>query len=179
MARFVNIQTNFTTGELDPLVRSRVDLDAYRNALETAQNVICQPQGGVTRRPGSKFITEIGGSPENGVRLIHFEFSVDDSYMLCFTTNRMYVFKDKALITNINGSGNDYLDTTGYGLTGDHLDHINWTQSADTLIIVDEDAKPVKIVRGASDSAWTISNVTFDSVPQYAFTLSTSNPAGY
>lgn len=177
MARFVNIQTNFTTGELDPLVRSRVDLDAYRNALETAQNVICQPQGGVTRRPGSKFITEIGGSPENGVRLIHFEFSVDDSYMLCFTTNRMYVFKDKALITNINGSGNDYLDTTGYGLTGDHLDHINWTQSADTLIIVDEDAKPVKIVRGASDSAWTISNVTFDSVPQYAFTLSTSNPA--
>ena len=177
MARFVNIQTNFTTGELDPLVRSRVDLDAYRNALETAQNVICQPQGGVTRRPGTKFITEIGGSPENGVRLVHFEFSVDDSYMLCFTTNRMYVFKNKALITNINGSGNDYLDTTGYGLTGSHLDHINWTQSADTLILVDEDAKPVKIVRGASDSAWTISNVTFDSVPQYAFTLTTSNPA--
>jgi hypothetical protein len=57
MARFVNIQTNFTTGELDPLVRSRVDLDAYNNALETARNVICQPQGGVTRRPGTKFIT--------------------------------------------------------------------------------------------------------------------------
>lgn len=177
MARFVNIQTNFTTGELDPLVRSRVDLDAYRNALETAQNVICQPQGGVTRRPGSKFITEIGGSPENGVRLVHFEFSIDDSYMLCFTTNRMYVFKDKSLITNINGSGNNYLDTTGYGLTGVHLNHINWTQSADTLIIVDEDAQPVKIVRGASDSSWTISNVAFESIPQYAFTLSTSNPA--
>ena len=177
MARFVNIQTNFTTGELDPLVRSRVDLDAYRNALETAQNVICQPQGGVTRRPGTKFITEIGGSPENGVRLVHFEFSIDDSYMLCFTTNRMYVFKDKSLITNINGSGNNYLDTTGYGLTGVHLNHINWTQSADTLIIVDEDAQPVKIVRGASDSSWTISNVAFESIPQYAFTLSTSNPA--
>jgi hypothetical protein len=176
MARFVNIQTNFTTGELDPLVRSRVDLDAYRNALETAQNVICQPQGGVTRRPGTKYITELGGSPENGVRLVHFEFSIDDSYMLCFTNNRMYVFKDKALITNINASGNDYLDTTGYGLTSTHLSHINWTQSADTLIIVDEDAKPVKIVRGASDSAWTISNVTFDSIPQYAFTLATSNP---
>jgi hypothetical protein len=55
---------------------------------------------------------ELGGTPENGVRLVHFEFSVDDSYMLCFTNNRMYVFKDKALITNINGSGNDYLTTT-------------------------------------------------------------------
>jgi hypothetical protein len=44
--------------------------------LETAKNVICQPQGGVTRRPGTKFINELGGTPANGVRLVHFEFSV-------------------------------------------------------------------------------------------------------
>ena len=176
MARFVNIQTNFTTGELDPLVRSRVDLDAYRNALETAQNVICQPQGGVTRRPGTKFITELGGSPENGVRLVHFEFSVSDSYMLAFTNQRMYVFKDKALITNINGSGNDYLTVTA--ITSARIPTMCWTQSADTLIVVQEDMNPVKIVRGATDATWTVSNITFDSTPQYAFTLATSNPAG-
>jgi hypothetical protein len=177
MARFVSVQTNFTTGELDPLLRSRVDLKARQNALETARNVVCQPQGGVKRRPGTKFINELGGTPADGIRLVHFEFSVDDSYMLCFTNNRMYVYKDKELITNINASGDDYLDTTGYGLTSDHLDHLCWTQSADTLIIVDEDAPPVKIVRGASDSSWTISNITFDSVPQYAFTITTTNPA--
>ena len=177
MARFVSIQTNFTTGELDPLLKARVDLKARQNALETARNVICQPQGGVKRRPGTKFINELGGTPADGVRLVHFEFSVDDSYMLCFTNNRMYVYKDKALITNINASGNDYLDTTGYGLTSDHLDHLCWTQSADTLIIVDEDAQPVKIVRGANDASWTISNIVFDSVPQYAFTITTTNPA--
>lgn len=178
MARFVEIQTNFTTGELDPLARSRVDLKAYDNALETAKNVICQPQGGVKRRPGSKFINELGGTPADGVRLAPFEFSVDDSYMLCFTTNRMYVYKNKQLITNINSSGNDYLDTTGYSITGTHLDHMCWTQSADTLIIVNENFQPVKIVRGASDSAWTISNITFDSIPKYAYTLTTTNPAG-
>ena len=177
MARFVSIQTNFTTGELDPLARARVDLKAYENALEKAKNVICQPQGGVTRRPGTKFINELGGTPANGVRLIAFEFSTNDSYMLAFTTNRMYVYKNKALITNINASGNPYLDTTGFGLTGTHMDHLVWTQSADTLIIVHEDQRPIKIVRGASDSSWTISNITFDSVPQYAFTIATSNPA--
>jgi len=177
MARFVSIQTNFTTGELDPLARARVDLKAYENALEKAKNVICQPQGGVTRRPGTKFINELGGTPADGVRLIAFEFSTDDSYMLAFTTNRMYVYKNKALITNINGSGNDYLNTTGFGLTGTHMDHLVWTQSADTLILVHEDQRPIKIVRGASDSSWTISNITFDSVPQYAFTIATSNPA--
>ena len=104
MARFVNIQSNFTTGELDPLIRARVDLKSYNNALETAKNVVCQPQGGVKRRAGTKYLFELGGTPANGVRLVHFEFSVDDSYMLIFTTNRMYVIKDKVLITNINAS---------------------------------------------------------------------------
>ena len=175
MARFVSIQTNFTTGELDPLARSRVDLDSYRNALETAKNVVCQPQGGVTRRPGTKFLAELGGSPENGVRLVSFEFSVDDSYMLAFTNQRMYVFKDKALITNINGSGNDYLAVTA--ITSARIPTMCWTQSADTLIVVQEDMNPIKIVRGANDATWTVSNITFDSIPQYAFTLATSNPA--
>ena len=178
MARFVNVQTNFTSGELDPLIRSRVDIENYKNGLERAKNVVCQPQGGVRRRPGTRFLNELGGTPANGVRLVSFEFSVNDSYMLCFTTDRMYIYKDKVLITNINGSGNPYLNTSGFGLTSTHLDHIVWTQSADTLIIVHEDHRPIKIVRGANDSTWTISNITFDSTPKHAFTISTSNPAG-
>lgn len=168
MARFVSIQTNFTTGELDPLVRSRVDLKAYENALETAQNVICQPQGGVTRRQGTKFINELGGSPANGVRLIHFEFSVDDSYMLCFTADTMYVYKDKALVHT----------ETSTGIGSAYLANMCWTQSADTLIVVHEDLEPKQIVRGASDTDWTVSNVPFNSIPKYAFTLTTTNPAG-
>lgn len=171
MARFVDIQTNFTSGELDPLVRSRIDLDSYKNGLEVAKNVVCQPQGGVHRRSGSKFLTELGGSPENGVRLVHFEFSVDDSYMLAFTNNRMYVFKDKVLQTNIAGSGNDYLTTT---IGSARLDSMCFTQSADTLIVVQEDMRPKKITR-TSDTAWTISNITFDSTPQHAYTLTIAN----
>jgi hypothetical protein len=173
MARFVDIQTNFTSGELDPLVRSRIDLDAYKNGLETARNVICQPQGGVHRRPGTKFITELGGSPENGVRLVHFEFSVNDSYMLAFTNNRMYIFKNKVLQTNINGSGNDYLTTT---IASARLDAMCFTQSADTLIVVEEDMKP-KVITRTSDTSWSIADITLDSTPQHAFTLTQTNPA--
>lgn len=175
MARFVSVQTNFSTGELDPLLRARVDLPAYQNALEEATNVVVQPQGGLRRRPGSRYLTSVPAS--SGVRLVPFEFSTSDSYMLCFTNNRMYVFKNQALITNINTSGNDYLDTSSLGLTGARLAEICWTQSADTLIVVQEDIAPIKIVRGASDSSWTGSTITFDSVPKYAFTASISNPA--
>jgi len=182
MARFVSIQTNFSTGELDPLLRARVDLAAYSNALEEATNVVCQPQGGIRRRPGTKYIAALPNtstdSAANGTRLVEFEFSTSDSYMLCFTHNRMYVFKNKTLITNINGSGNPYLNTSSVGLTGARLTNIVWTQSADTLIVVHPDINPVKIVRGGTDATWTASAITFDSIPKYAFTASFSNPAG-
>lgn len=181
MARFVTVQTNFNTGELDPLMRARVDLKAYENAMETATNVVCQPQGGVTRRSGLRYINALpnsgSSSAANGVRLVSFEFSTSDSYMLCFTHNRMYVYKAGALVTNINASGNDYLDTSGVSLTSAKLANLCWTQSADTLIVVHEDLAPVKIVRGASDSSWTASTITFDSTPKYPFTLSATNPS--
>jgi len=181
MARFVTVQTNFTTGELDPLLRARIDLKSYENALETAQNVFCQPQGGITRRSGTRYINSLpnagSDSAANGVRLVAFEFSTSDSYMLCFIHNRMYVYKAGVLITNINGSGNPYLDTSGVSLTSAKLANMCWTQSADTLIVVHEDVAPIKIVRGGTDATWTASTITFDSKPKYAFTLSLSNPA--
>jgi hypothetical protein len=182
MARFVTVQTNFTTGELDPLLRARIDLKSYENALETAQNVFCQPQGGITRRSGTRYINSLPNtgseSAANGVRLVAFEFSTSDSYMFCFTHNRAYIYKNGSLITNINGTGNPYLSTSGVNLTSARLNEMCWTQSADTLIITHEDINPVKIVRGASDSLWTASALTFDSIPKYAFTLAYTNPAG-
>ena len=182
MARFVTIQTNFTAGEIDPLLRSRVDIKSYENGLETAQNVLCQPQGGITRRNGLRYINALPNSgtesAANGVRLVAFEFSTSDSYMLCFTHNRMHVYKNGALITNINGSGNSYLDTSGVSLSSAKLANMCWTQSADTLIVVHEDVAPIKIVRGANDATWTASAISFDSIPKYAFTLSVTNPSG-
>lgn len=175
MARFVNLQTNFSTGELDPLLRARVDLEQYNNALAKATNVVIQPQGGMKRRPGLKNIYELPASTANGVRMVPFEFSVDDSYMLVFVDLRMYVFKAGVLVTNINGTGNPYLVTT---IASANLAELHWTQSADTLILVNPNINPIRIVRGATDASWTISNVTFTSIPDYAFTLTITNPAG-
>jgi hypothetical protein len=180
MARFIDFQTNFSTGELDPLLRARVDIPQYANALEKATNVIVQPQGGVRRRPGTKHVFQLPNSGSesaaNGIRLIPFEFSVDDSYMLCFVTGRMYVFKDGALVTAINGGADNYLTVSG--LTGTMLSSLCWTQSADTLIVVHPDLQPIKIVRGANDAAWTASTITFDSIPKYSFTQTFTNPPG-
>jgi len=101
---------------------------------------------------------------------------VDDSYMLIFVNQRMYVFKDRTLITNINGSGNPYLAVSA--VTSSILSTMCWTQSADTLIITQKDINPIKIVRGGTDATWTVSNISFIGIPKYAFTIAYSNPAG-
>jgi hypothetical protein len=180
MPRFIDFQTNFSTGELDPLLRSRIDIPQYANALSKATNVVLQPQGGMRRRAGSRHILELPNSSTpsaaNGVRLVSFEFSVDDSYMLCFVAGRMYVIKSGTTIANINGSGNNFLAVAS--VTGAMLSSMCWTQSADTLILVHPDLPPIKIVRGANDASWTASTITFDSIPKYAFTLTVTNPAG-
>jgi len=171
MSRAVSIQSNFTTGEVDPLLRARIDINQYYNALEQARNVIVQPQGGIERRPGLQFIFEVpsAANPQNGMKLVPFEFSTTQSYMLLFVHNRMYIFKDKELVTNINSSGNDYLTTT---ITSTVLATMDHTQSADTLIVVQEDMAPKKIVRGAAHNTWTISDISFEFIPKFNFTQS-------
>ena len=175
MSRIIRAQTNFTSGELDPKLRARIDLQQYFNGLETAQNVVIQPQGGLVRRDGTRYLTELPSSAADGVRMVQFEFSISDSYMLIFVNQRMYVFKDGVQITNINGSGNDYLTVTK--VTSAIAAEMCWAQSADTLILTHQDMIPQKILRGATDASWTVSDLSFDFIPKYAYSFTVTNPA--
>ena len=174
MSRIIQIQNDFTSGELDPKLRARTDISQYKSGLSTARNVSIQPQGGAKRRDGAKFVAELDSGAADAVRMVAFEFSTSDSYILIFTPGKMYVFKDGAQVTDINGSGNDYL--TIASLTSAILPEMNWVQSADTVIVVHEDLAPVRILRGATDSDWTASTITFDFVPKYAFDFDTHLP---
>lgn len=170
MARIVQFQTNFSVGELDPLLRSRTDLNQYKNALETAENVTIQPQGGARRRAGLEFIYNFGSS-FTSFKLIPFEYSVDDSYLLVVVTGRIYVFKNGTLQTNINSSGNDYI--TVAAITASMIDELNFTQAVDTLILLHKDLEPQRIVRN-SDTSWTVGALPISNIPKYAYTITTT-----
>ena len=79
MSRIVTVQSNFTTGEIDPKIKSRVDLQQYYNGLDVAQNVTIQPQGGIQRRNGSEFVAEI--PYQNEYDLKQFNSDVQVSYV--------------------------------------------------------------------------------------------------
>ena len=97
MARVSSIVTNFRAGELSPRLEGRIDLQKYNEAAQTLQNMLVFPQGGTTRRPGTKFA---GRSKDGGkVRLINFEFSDEQAYVLEFGVNYIRFFKDGGILT--------------------------------------------------------------------------------
>lgn len=51
------LQTTFTSGELSPELRARMDVTHYYNGADKLRNVLVLPQGGNRRRPGSSFIS--------------------------------------------------------------------------------------------------------------------------
>lgn len=94
MARAAPIQTNFTAGELSPRLEGRVDLQKYQNGARLLENMIVLPHGGVTRRPGFRFVAEVKDSTRP-VRLIPFEFSAEQAYVLELGDRTMRFYRDR------------------------------------------------------------------------------------
>lgn len=59
MPRLRTVQTNLTSGELDPLLRGRTDVKHYYNGAEFIRNALVIPQGGGIRRPGLRWVSEL------------------------------------------------------------------------------------------------------------------------
>jgi len=93
------IITNFTSGEISPRLLGRVDVTKYFNGCQELENFIVMPHGGVDRRPGTYFVstTKISGKM---VRLVPFEFSTTQAYILEFGENYIRVYKDRGQVSN-------------------------------------------------------------------------------
>lgn len=157
------VQSNFSSGELDPKARGRIDLSAYYNGLKQARNVTGLVLGGVSRRNGCEFI-DIPAT--EAFRYYAFQFSTEEQYLLVFAVGRMYIYKNGTdLQTNIQGTGNDYL-VIPYSET--EIEEMDITQSADTIVITHEDQITARIIR-TSDTFWTITSVPLTNIPQFDY----------
>ena len=153
MSKVFKVQSAFNSGVLDARLLARIDTKQYFNGMQQGDNVLCLPQGGVKRRPGMEFIDDVGEQS----RVVPFIFSNTQAYLLVFRNNAIDVYYQDAFVTTV---------TTTY-TTAEMMD-IQFTQSGDTMIIVHEDHAPALLQRTGA-TTWTISNLSFDSVPQYDF----------
>lgn len=101
MVRLSSIQTNFTAGELSPLLYGRTDLAKYANGAKTLLNAIVQPHGGVTRRPGTRYVASVKDSA-SPVRLAPFQFSTEQAYVLEFGDRYLRFFRNEGAIRAAN-----------------------------------------------------------------------------
>ena len=158
MSRASHAVTSFTSGELSPRLDGRVDLAKYNTGCTTLENFIVHPHGGVSRRPGTKFVAEVETSSEK-TRLIPFEFSSEQTYVLEFGNEYIRFYKDNGQILD---SGSAYQISSPY-VTAD-LFELKWAQSADVMYIVHPSYSPRKLTR-TGHTAWTLTEVAFEYGP--------------
>lgn len=134
------IQPSFAAGEISPYVANRVDLDKYKSALLTAQNLIIRPFGGCYRRRGSEFIGQVKYD-DKPTALVAFNAGIDDAYLLEVGYQYIRIWEDgKYTGTELS---------TPY----DNVDNLQFTQSADTMFICSGDY-PIQCIQRTA-TGWT------------------------
>jgi hypothetical protein len=146
MARLTLHKTSFTSGEISTRLLGRGDLTAYENGASKLRNVFVQPTGGIIRRSGLGYINTARGEG----RLVSFEFNTEQTYLLVLTDLFTDVYRDGAKVASF---------ATPW--TEANIKMLNWVQTADSLLVVHPDVPPKKVTR-TSDTAWTISDWTFE-----------------
>ena len=135
-----SIQPSFAAGEISPYVANRVDLDKYKSALLTAQNLVIRPFGGCYRRQGSEFIGKVKYD-DKPTALVAFNAGIDDAYLLEVGYQYIRIWEDgKYTGTELS---------TPY----DNVDNLQFTQSADTMFICSGDY-PIQCLQRTA-TGWT------------------------
>jgi hypothetical protein len=168
MARQVVLQASFAGGEISPRLYGRSDIVKYQTGAELVENFIVRPEGGLMRRPGTRYAGEVKTSTLE-TRLVPFIFSTEQAYIIEF--GNLYARFWKAYGNIEDPPGTPVEIVTPY--TTAQLATLSFAQSADTLWIAHEDHEP-RIMTRTSDIAWTISTVDLSQGP---FTSINTDPS--
>ena len=167
MSRVTRITSHFTGGEVAPEVFGRVDLRLWNTGAARLRNVFVRPTGGVTRRPGLRWLddlpttfqptkSQLGGSHSGGSlsytpRLVAFTPRSDHTYLLVFVPQAVWVGRV------VSGSGSEiqppkirpeirpeiqWVARVTSPWQAAHLPSLNWCPHASQLLVVHPDVPP-------------------------------------
>lgn len=141
-------------GEISPLLRGRVDQQRYSTGTREMLNFVPMPQGGVTRRPGTRYLGDaLGGTG----RLIPFVFSATQGRMLEFGDHELGVWlPDGTLVADESGTPKVFESP----FAAADLRDLRYAQSADVIYFAHPSYAPRKLSRYADDD-WRWSELTF------------------
>lgn len=175
MPKVSPIQSNFNGGEISPLLYGRVDVPRYKESLAICKNYLPLIQGPITRRPGSSFVFPVKSSSAV-TRLIPFEFSTVQAYMIEFGNNYVRFFKNNGIITNspktitsITQANPGVITSTSHGFAnGDHI-VINAVSGMTEL-----DNREFTVANSLTNSFTLVDNITGVAVDTTSYTAYSS-----
>ena len=149
-----HVQNVLNGREITPLMRGRVDQPRYATGCREMRNFVPMPQGGATRRPGTRFLGMALG--ERG-RLIPFVFSATQGRMLEFGDRVMRVWlPDGRMVADEHGIPRTF--ASPYAAAD--LPGLRFAQSADVIYFAHPGHAPARLSRHADDD-WRWSEPTF------------------
>lgn len=151
MALLRQFTTNFSSGELSPLLSSRVDAEAYRNGAYRLRNVRLKAQGGCTRRPGLKYLQSLANEDYQTEAYVYDE---DEAYILFFSNTKLRIVdisNPTAILQTI---------TSCPWLTA-HIGSLVVAQSGDTMFIT-HPAIPMQKLQRTSSTNFSRTEFAFD-----------------
>ena len=171
--------TNFSSGELSPVLNGRVDLQQYYQAASRMENFEIIPTGGIKRRPGTKRLIEITktvekevSDPETRARSIVTEEVKAEVRIIPFIIDKLNVFifalMEKQLkIYRINADMTaDYLQRMDIELESfAEIQEMQYAQNYDELVIVHKNYTPYIIQYDYETHFFNGSEMGFDFIP--------------
>ena len=167
MALLRQYYTNFSSGELSPLLSSRIDAEAYRNGANQLRNVRIRAQGGVTRRPGLRYLQTLSNVDYQAEP---FVFDEDEAYIVLFSSGRIDIVNASSPTTVATSITSSVPWTSEVG-------SLTVAQAGDTMFVCHPDKIMKKLFRTGSNT-FTLTDFTFDSSsglsyqPYYKFATS-------
>lgn len=151
-------QYSFVAGELSPRLYGRTDIDQYTQGLAKLHNFLVMPHGGVIKRHGSRFTGSLA-SLQDKVRLLRFQFTITQTYLIVLTNNQATFWTNGAPVMV---GGAPYNISTPYYAS--ELDSIDYAQSGDEIIIACP-GHPVQSLKRIDGTTWTLTQFTTSKGP--------------
>ena len=144
---------NFTGGEVTPTLSARYDLQKFGSFLQCCENFIPNLHGDIERRPGMRFIADLGGKSV----LIPFQFNTEpeNNYVLIFREGSITVASADGLLSGVSIESPYALDDV-YALST--------AQAGDIVYLAHKNYALRKLTRSgaAPDYEWALEEVALN-----------------
>ena len=136
MAEVNIVSSGFAFGEIDPRLQARVDFVGYARGVKTATNVLSIPQGGFTRRFGTRFTDTITSTNPANIELYSFIYDNSAIYLVLFEASSLKIYLENTLNATVS---------TSY--PAEVVQELSFVQIEDRLIILHQNYPPAQLIR--------------------------------